>query len=227
MKESNHQKSFCRDNEIIRIVESQGAMNTDQLKLLVFSDVSYQMACRRLQKLAEKKRLARDRYSMAEPYFYYIPGKKPGQIEHVLAVSWVYTWLRSNLKSWERLHSFERESNYKILRPDGFVAIKNVWENKYRFCFIEMDVAESGNKFDKIAKYNTLFASEGYYGSWWVPLTERFPPVIVVTTGREQQVREYIKLDNINNLEFQVFSLDQIKEGCYYGRSSSSSLRTV
>ena len=226
MKESNHKKGYLRANEIAKAVETQGALNSDQLRLLFFQDVSVQMACRVLSKMVEKKLLKRDRLSMSEPYFYYV-NKRPGQVEHVLAVSWVYVWLRMNLRSWEKMHSFERETtNYRVLRPDGFVAIKNVWENKFRFCFIEMNIAESGNKFEKVAKYNTLYASEGYYGSWWVPLSDRFPPVIVVTTGREQQIRECIKAENTNNLEFQVFTLDQIKEGCYYGSSSSSSLRT-
>ncbi len=215
MRESNHQRGCRRDNMVIQAVETQKVLNTEQIKLLFFPDVSIQMACRRLQKLVKKGLLKRDRLSMAEPYYYYVD-KKPGQVEHSLAVSWTYTWIRLNLKSWERLQSFEREvSGYKVLRPDGFAAIKNVWENKFRFCFVEMDLAESGNKFDKVSKYNTLYSNEGYIGFWWVPLANRFPPVIIVTTGRIQPIYEHIKAENVNNIEFQAFTLDEIKRGCY------------
>jgi DNA-binding HxlR family transcriptional regulator len=214
MKESNHQKGYRRDNEIVAIIEKQKVLNTDQLKLL-FPDTSERMLYRRLQRLTERRMIGRDRLSFSEPNFFY-KGKKPGQVEHSLAVSWVYVWLLANLKSWEKMHSFERETSYRILRTDGFAAIKNVWENKFRFCFVEADLSD--NPFDKIAKYNTLFASEGYIGSWWVPLADRFPPVIVVTAGREKQIRDIIKAENVNNLEFQVYSLNQIKEGCIWHR---------
>jgi hypothetical protein len=214
VKKSNHKKGYCRNNAIVTEIAKNTALNTDQLKLLFFQDVSNQMACRVLSRMVEdKKVLKRDRLSMSEPYFYYTD-KKPGQIEHVLGMSWVYVWLKSNLHSWEQLHSFQREIDYRILRADGFAAIKNVWTNKYRFLFLEMDIAKSGNKFDKVSKYNTFYTNEGYLGAWWVPLTERFPPVMIVTTGRKERIQGIVKAENANGLEFQVFTLEEIKRGC-------------
>ena len=222
----NHEKGSRRDKELLRLVGEQSALNTEQLRLLLFSDVNQSMAYRRLSRLVERKYLKRDRFSVNEPYFYYTD-RKPGQPDHVLGVSWIYTWIRLKLHSWEKLHSFEREQNYKILRPDAFIAVKNVWENKLSFSFAEFDVAESGNKFDKVEKYNSLYSSEGYLGAWWVPLATRFPPVIIVTTGSIKRIQERIDADNSSNLDFRPYTLDWIKEECFNGRSGSKGLRTV
>lgn len=212
---SNHKFGKDRDSSILRLIESQTVLNTDQIRLLFFRDVSVQMACRRLQRLTQTKRLKRDRHSMSEPYFYY-RDKKPGQLDHALGVSWVYTWLSINLKTWEKLHSFEREvPGYGILRPDGFAAVKNIWQSSFRFFFIEFDIAESGNRFNKHLLYNNLYSSEGYTSSWWASLARRFPPVIIVTTGKKERIIERIRGNNENNLEFQVYTLDQIREECF------------
>jgi hypothetical protein len=153
---------------------------------------------------------------------------KPGQLEHVLGVSWIYTWINSTLSSMERIHCFEREiKDYKIIRPDAFVAIKNLWQDSISFYFIEMDIGESGNDFGiKAGRYNSLYRSDSYLNQWWVPLSKRFPPIIVVTTGRVKTIQEKINKENIHNLEFRVYSLDKIKEECINGRSSSKSIRT-
>jgi hypothetical protein len=183
------------------------------------------MACRILSKLEKKKLCRRDRISANEPYFYYT-NKRPGQIHHALGVSWAYTWFMLSLNSWEKFHSFEREIKlYKILRPDGFVAIRNVFTNEFRFCFIELDIAESGNPFKKVELYNSLYSSEGYISSWWAPLTKRFPTIIIITTGSVNKINEKIKNENKNGLEFKVYSLDQIKEECFNARSSFKSVR--
>jgi hypothetical protein len=152
---------------------------------------------------------------------------KPGQLEHVLGVSWIYTWITSTLNSMELLQSFDREvKDYKPVRPDAFAVIKNLWKDSLNFFFIEFDIDESGNDFGiKVRRYNDLYVSESYAKMWWVPLSKRFPPIIVVTTGRVKKLQEKIQKENTHNLEFRVYSLDQVKEECLNGRSSSSSVR--
>lgn len=221
---SNHQKGSLRDREILRTIGEQTALNTDQLKLLFFQNVNQSMAYRRLVRLVEKKYLKRDRFSANEPYFYYTE-KRPGQPDHVLGVSWIYTWISLNIRSWEKLHVFDREMSYRTIRPDAFIAIRNHWEKKLSFYFAEFDVAESGNKFDKIEKYNTLYSSEGYLGAWWITLASHFPSIIIVTTGNPKRIQERIDADNKNNLDFRLYTLEQIKGECMNGRGGKASIR--
>jgi len=83
---------------------------------------------------------------------------KPGQLDHVLGVSQVFTWMTLTLANMDRLHSFDREvKDYKLIRPDAFCAIKNLWQDAFHFYFIELDINRSGHDFGKKAKkYNEL-----------------------------------------------------------------------
>jgi hypothetical protein len=215
---SDLQKGYLRDKEILALVNRCKILNTEQIKLLLFHDVSERMARKRLQRLVEKEFLQRDRLSIAEPYFYWPVGcKRPGQIDHSLAVNWVYTWLNLKLSKWERLHSFERELDYKILRADGLAAINNTVSKQFDFHFVEMDRAESGNNFDKVSKYTTLYLSESYTNTWWAKLAHRFPGIVIVTTGKKERIEERIKLGNSEGLRFKVHTLKEIKEECFNG----------
>lgn len=229
MSISNHKKGSLRDKEIVGLIGQQKCMNAEQLKLLVFPDVSSRMAYKVLARLADPRRkprlLYRDRYSSIEPYFYYL--KRPGQIDHVLGVSWIYTWVCLTLKSYEKLHSFEREVKSKTLRTDAFMCVKNLWANTLNFFFFEFHITESGNDFDKVSKYNNFYANEEYKGAWWAPLAKRFPAVVVITTGDKSPIVERIKAENTHDLEFRVYTLDEIKEECSYGRSSRKSIRAI
>ena len=132
-------------------------------------------------------------------------------LEHLLGVNWVRIWLQASCKSWERLHSFSYEQDFRILRCDGFAAIKNTFTGQFRFLFVEMD--RGTNDFDKVKRYGKLFKEGGYSSSWWVNLTERFPPVLIATTTprRSEQIRERVDAENANELEFKVLLLEDIK----------------
>ncbi len=213
---SNHKKGCQRDRDILALVESYGALNTDQIKLLLFPNVSERVCRRRLKALYDKKFIRRERFSISEPFYYYL-GKRPGQIDHLLAVNWAYTWFRLRLADWEKIHSFEREIDYKILRTDGLVAIWNTVQKTFGFWFIELDRAESGNRFDKVSKYTSYYLSEAYLGTWWAKLAQRFPGILVVTTGSKQRIEDKITQENTSNLRFKVFTLEEIKEACLNG----------
>jgi len=222
---SNHAKCSRRDKELFRLLESQGALSTDQIRLLLFPGTCLRIVQRRLKKLTEAGRIRRERISIDEPYYYY-SNKKPGQLEHVLGVSWIYTWVRLSLNESLSLHSFDREVTYKILRPDAFIGIKSTWSDRFTFFYAEMDIAESGHDFgDKVKRYCEYFSSGAYLDQWWVPLAKRFPVIRVVTTGNVKKLEKRIVKANSSNLEFQVFSLNTVKEECLNGRSSSPSIR--
>jgi len=223
---NHHKKCSHRDKALFRLLESQGALDTDQIQHLLFGDNVPHTARRRLKKLYDTKKIKRDRFSINEPYFYYLD-KKPGQVEHVLGVSWVYVWIMSTLTNMEKIHCFDREvKDYKIIRPDAFVGVKNLWKDSISFYFVELDIDESGHDFGiKAGRYNELYKSEGYLKQWWVPLAKRFPPIIVVTTGRVKKLQEKIDKENVHNLEFRVYSLNQVREECLNGASSRRGLR--
>ena len=222
---SNHAKCSHRDKELFRLLESQGALSTDQIRLLLFPDTCLRIVQRRLKKLTDAGRIRRERISIDQPYYYYI-NKKPGQLEHVLGVSWIYTWVRLSLNESISLHNFDREVTYKTLRPDVFIGVKATWSNSFTFFFAELDIDGSGNDFsEKVKRYCEYFSSGSYLNQWWVPLAKRFPIIRVVTTGNIQKLEKKIAKANTSNLEFQVFSFNFVKEECVNGSSSRRSIR--
>jgi hypothetical protein len=145
-------------------------------------------------------------------YCYYI-NEKPGMIKHLIATNWVRLWHLKKIASWEKLHLWSYEQDYKILRCDGFAAIKNTMSGKFRFAFIEMD--RGTNTFDKVTKYNKLFdQQDSLKGRWWFALTDVFPAVVIVTVhpNRKKLIQEQIEASNKNNLNFIVKYLDDIKK---------------
>ena len=195
---------------------------------LLFKGNCLRIVQRRLEKLSSPPypKIKRDRRRLGEPYFYYMD-HKPGQLDHVLGVSWVFTWISLTLSNMERIHSFEREVKYKSIRPDAFCAVKNLWQDAFYFYFVELDINRSGHDFGKkVKKYNELFSSGTYMNQWWVPLSRRFPAIIVVTTGRAKNIKEKIERENANGLEFRVYSLDNIKEECLNDGCSKASIRS-
>lgn len=204
-------KGYYRDRAIVEAVEQFGILDTEQIARLFFTGSQGQrVAQRRLKGLTDKGKLNRCRESIDLPCWYYT-GKRPKQAEHRLAVNWVYTWLFSKLKQWERLESFEHEPDYKTVRPDALAAIRNTVTGKMRLYFIEADM--SGNGFDKASKYNRLFATSGYGSAWWAESAERFPAILIVTEGegRRRTIAKRIEKENSSGLEFQVHLLDEIK----------------
>lgn len=190
-----------------------GVLNTDQVHALFYDGKNgKRLAQKKLQRLYEAKQLRRVRVAINQPYVYYT-GKKPGQLEHLVSLNWVYIWLKNQIKGWGELHCFNREQDYKVLRTDAFAGIKDR-KNGFYFLFIEMDIAESGNEFKKVQLYNMLYEKELYSSWWWVNMATGFPPIVVVTTGSKEKILRRIEPENTNNLEFRVYTLDEIKKGC-------------
>lgn len=219
---NNHQKGFRRVRDIVEAVERHGVLDAEQIECLIYRGVKsgQRQAQRKLKKLHDANRLRRDRLAVDEPYHYYVA--KMQQARHRLATNWIYLWMQGNLKNWEQLHSWEYEPDYKILRADAMAAVKNKVTGKFLFYFIEADL--SHNPFDKVKKYNDLYASERYAGSWWVRLADRFPAIIVATEveSRLKTIQRAIDEENVHGLEFRTHLLDHLKEVCRGCRQSST-----
>lgn len=206
----NHrQKGLNRDKAILKAIENYRALETDQIRVMFFpSQQGKRKTQERLLKLYKSGKANRHR-TKDNPYYYYI--EKQGMINHLLSLNWVRIWLEQ-CKTWEKVHSFQYEQEYKVLRCDGFIAIKNTVTDKFKFYFIEMD--RGTNEFDKIAKYNKMYDGMYYKDHWWVKLTDRFPIVLVVTISenRLKTIKDMIKEQNKSNLEFKVKLLSDIKK---------------
>lgn len=205
---NNRKLGLDRDNEILHNIEAFKCLCTDQVGIRLFrgQKAGLRKAQERLLKLHQRGYIERTR---VEGQYAYYQGERPGMLLHLLSLNWVRMWIEANLKSWETIHAFNYEPDYSFVRPDAFVSIKNTVNNKHRFAFVEMD--RSTNPFDKIPKYCRLFEQIGKY--WWTKYTDRFPPVLVVTTtlNRAKQIDSFIQRENKAGLEFQVHLLDKIK----------------
>lgn len=178
------------------------------------------MACRKLRNLVKKKRLKRDRFSMTEPFFYWIDGRpRPKHIEHRTGVNWVYTFLQLDQSS--KIHSFQSEPReYEpIVEPDAFVIVK--YAIKLKYYFIEFHRHESGNEFDKIPKYDALFKKifdekkEGKKSFWWInPFEEQTFSLIIVTTGDREKILSHVKNEKVYGYKVEIMTLDSLKQRC-------------
>lgn len=188
----NQQKGSRRDNQIVSLINRLQALDTEQVRALVFPGMACgrRKAQERLQKLHARGRLNRWRPAPELPYIYFT-GKKHGRLEHLIALNWVYCWMVRSVKSWEEVCRWDYEQDYGMLQADAFCVIRNTVTGKLRMWFVELDRAESGNLFDKAQKYCDLYESERYASWWWAELADRFPGVLTVTTAasRERIIR--------------------------------------
>ncbi len=155
----------------------------------------------------------RSRISNTESYCYWINNTpKPGQIEHKIGVNWGYIWILNTIKEWEKLHSFEWEVDYGILRADGLASIKNVFTNDYRFHFIEFENTKKSLE-DKVNRINIFFEEKRYINAWWSSLATGFPSIIVISEDINK-IEKIIQKENRNNLNFIVCLYSEVKEDC-------------
>ena len=207
---NNHQLCYRRDSEVLLSINEMGALDLYQIKHLHFPSI--RTARRRMEVLAEKKKVNRIRPSIDQPYYYFV-GKKPSQLEHRVGTNYARMYMRDKLKAFE-FHSWEYEPGQymPVLRPDGFLAMKNQVTKKLNCYFIEFDRAY--NPFDKVEKYNELYETARYKGTWWVDAVDRFPAIIVVSENIDR-AQKAMKA-NKNGLEFRFLSYTDIRRcfGC-------------
>lgn len=201
-------KGSARDKEILHAIAEYRALDADQVWALYFSRIKHgrRKAQDRLLTLHRRGELQRTR---AGAYVYYY--ERPKQLKHLIGVNWVRIWLGAGLKSWEKLSQYHYEVDYRVLRADAFATVRNTVAGGHRFYFIEME--RSHNGFDKVQKYCKLFEREAYKGWWWVKLTNRFPPILVVTTtpGKARHIERVIGEQNTAGLEWRVLLLDDLR----------------
>jgi hypothetical protein len=208
---NNNAIGYQRDAQVVALVETLGAMQTEQIGICLFQQRYWlRKAQERLQRLFKSGRLRRTRVD--DGYAYFV--ERQALLDHTLALSWVYVWLRQKLATWESLE-WQREKDFGILRCDAFATIRNRPLGTTRHYFVEVD--RSANEFDKVTKYNRLYESGAYESEPWVKTAKRFPVVLCVTT-RVRAVRKTVERDNRAGLRFDVRTLEDIRGECRGGR---------
>jgi len=210
----NHRlKGYRRDKMVLQTIEKCEALTTEQIDALFFSDIKtgYRKAQERLLKLYKRKNLKRFRPSIDCPYIYYT--RRREQLDHRLAVNWVYVWLTK--KKWHNLVWWYYEQDYKILKCDSFAGLKNIVTGQYKFYFVEVEM-DSHRRFDKVARYNELYGEDKYLNWWWVEYAKTFPTIIVVCkeTKRKREIEKAIETDNKYGLDFRLYDLGAIIRDC-------------
>lgn len=170
-----------RDYDIIQTVDTLRLLSATQIEKLFYS--SQQAQSSRCKKLVDHKKLKRFRKDNWSPYLYYL-GKKPKQVQSILAISEFYTKCITNgfnVIYIEREKPFVFGEGKFTLIPDAVITIEkdNV---EYEF-FIEVD----NTKELTTAKYYRAFKEYGF-----LP-----PPIISISNRRRRDIfkeLEVIKL---------------------------------
>ena len=178
-----------RDREIIQAVTTLKALTSTQIERLFYS--SQQAQALRCKKLVDHKKLKRIRKDNWSPYLYYL-GKKPKQIQSILATSEFYTRCITsglNVTYIEREKPFILGDGRFTLIPDAVITIEKDGV-EYEF-FIEVD----NTKELSTAKYYKAYKEYGF-----LP-----PPIISISDRRRRDIfkeLEVIKLRlNLDDFE--------------------------
>ena len=178
-----------RDHEIIQAVTTLKALTSTQIERLFYS--SQQAQSKRCKELVNHKKLKRFRINNWTPYIYYI-GKKPAQIQSILAISEFYTLcIENNLNVTyvEREKRYEFDEGKFVIVPDALIVIECDGV-EYEF-FIEVD----NTKELSTSKYYRAYMEYGF-----LP-----PPVISISDRKRRNVfdgLEIIKLKlNLSNFK--------------------------
>ena len=212
-KLSPNQIGFMRDRAIIQSLVEFEALDTNQIRVLHCpGKAGLRKAQDRLQKLYAHKALNRVPRAINQPYVYYIPPKKLQNLnlDHLIALNWVYIYLRKvyqDIESWTK--EYQGWNSFGV-QPDALAKISGL------YYAIEVDRAESRNRFDKVEKYNSLYADHGEQVMELLNNPPKFPRIIIVTTDgkRKAKIEELIRVNNPHNLKYMVKTLESIVKEC-------------
>lgn len=142
-----------RDNKILEFLD----ISPSTSKLLAeYLSASKQVIQRRLQKMYENEKVKRYRVDINSHYIYYLAGKRPKDLNHILALSQLYVyWTRQGYT----ICKFKREVKlYQCIRSDGLAIFKK--DGVLKVVIIEVDISTVPRQ--KIVKYENYKANKGY-----------------------------------------------------------------
>lgn len=205
------QSGYQRDREVVALVEECGALTAEQVAHLAFRlpSAGLRKAQQRLKRLHGQERLNRCRL---EAGYCYYSGRRPGRIDHLVALNWIRVWRTSTLRSWEALERWEYEVDFDATRVDALCAVRNRWTGELTCTLVEFDRGASNNPWLKCARLNELYESEGYLQAWWARQVSKFPAVLAVTDSPSKltEIKRAIERDNRHGLRFTAKLLDEL-----------------
>lgn len=149
---------------------------------------SLQVVQRRLLKLFDNGYIKRERKDINSNYVYYIDGKKPRDLNHMLTLSKLYVYW---IKKGYRVEMIKREVTlYRGIRSDGVAVVDR--GNGLELIIIEVDVYTNPQT-SKVPKYKGYKDNEGYK-----ELVEDMPTILFITN---KSVRS-------KDLDIEVLKLD-------------------
>ncbi|KJS76099.1 MAG: hypothetical protein JL56_06070 [Desulfotomaculum sp. BICA1-6] len=212
-----------RDAAILDLIQRCKYISRDQVQAMLFGHAYRQKCCERLTKLYRAGKVSRKRVEASRPFIYFPAGVRWNQkVEHYLTLNWVYISLKKQIKSWFKLHVFDREHFCKWddghLLADALVVLKNTAIKKLHPVFVEIDRGQSNNRFDKVLKYTDYYRSKAWVHEWWAQPDQesryRFPKVLVVT-DRSELVQKVIDRENGAGIRFIVLPEVDIMKDIY------------
>ncbi|MGD0154358.1 MAG: hypothetical protein ABSC17_11490, partial [Thermacetogeniaceae bacterium] len=116
---------------------------------------------------------------------------------------------------WQRL-AWTYEVDCGVLVADALAMVRNIIIRETAGSFVEMDMAESGNRFDKVQKYNNLYGAGRWESTWWAKELACFPRVLIITTSnrRVEMIRCQVETENCHGIRFEVKLLEEVKAEC-------------
>lgn len=213
-------------------MDERKVLTTEQIHLLACPEISYELCCRTLARLTKQKRIKRARFSLTQPYFYWSDKRpKASRVEHTIGVNWIYTFLRL-MKVKVQTFQTEPRDYEPIVEPDAFAILEYTLKKQYYFGEFHRD--ESGNLFDKIPKYDALYKKlfderkQGRKSYWWIDLyQEQSFGVIIVTTGKKENIEKHIRNEKAFGWKTEIFTLTELIEKCYRNAESIKKERSV
>lgn len=206
---NTNQFGFQRDLEIIDLVMKFGALDTNQIRSLLFPGKSgLRKAQARLARLYKRRNLDRIPRAINEPYVYFIPKKKPGNIEHLVMLNWFYIYLVKQFGAVSWHEEFDAWQQWGI-RLDALAKIKEVYYG------VEMD--RSLNPLEgKIKKINELYVDHGKEVMQMLKHPPNFPRfyIVTLTPKRKERIEALIRDNNPHKIQFQVKLLNDVVREC-------------
>lgn len=198
-----------RDDKIVQLIQQGSAFDRYQIEKIIFTNqkCARRIAQKRLARLTETGRIKSSHIDRFKPAVYY--ASKPKYLEHALLINDIYTALVSQKESY---YTIDFRWSYSILNgqmwADALLILYTLPDKKNKKAyFIEVERHPS-KKFDKVEKYESIFAQTWWREEWAVIDGEKamFPKILIVT-------EEELKIDS--KLKFIVATPEGIQKDVY------------
>jgi len=208
-------KGYYRDSEVKRSIEIFEILSTEQIYVLHFNNIKnidYGLNKVR-ERMRKTKGVKKKRLDFKLPTFYFYKIKMSNAI-HDVNRNWGFLYLIKLYQDKYKFNDLKIEYVIEDMQSDGFIELVRYIDDKDKiYYFVESDISDSNNKFEKIKKHNDLFKRNGYIHEDWVKSSKHYPHILIVTDNnkKKDKIIELIEIENTENLMFIVITVDEIR----------------